>query len=352
VARPATINWVGETEGRLELLDQRLLPATIKILSLRTVAQVEEAIRSLAVRGAPAIGVAAAYGMVVAAQELAANIQPGPALESLREKGLFLKSSRPTAVNLAWAVDRVLAAVEQEHPQTAASIVGIALTEARAIHSEDVAMCRAIGQHGAALIHPSYGVLTHCNAGYLATTGDGTALAILYEAHRRGIAFHVYADETRPVLQGARLTAWELMQENIPVTLITDSMAALVMAQKKVDLVLVGADRIAANGDTANKIGTYSVATLAAAHGIPFYVVAPSSTFDLSLPDGSAIPIEERRAEEITHGFGCQTAPTGVHVYNPAFDVTPAELIRGIVTERGIISPIHAANIRATVAKS
>jgi methylthioribose-1-phosphate isomerase len=289
--------------------------------------------------------------MVIAAQELAAKDHSAPALESLREKSSFLKSSRPTAVNLAWAVDRVLAAFARAHPQTAASTVEIVLAEARAIHSEDIAMCVAIGQHGAALIHPNCGVLTHCNAGYLATAGDGTALAIVYEAQRRGIAFHVYADETRPVLQGARLTAWELMQANIPVTLITDSMAALVMAQKKVNLVLVGADRIAANGDTANKIGTYSVARLAAAHRIPFYVVAPSSTFDLSLPDGSAIPIEERRAEEITHGFGCQTAPTGVHVYNPAFDVTPAELIRGIVTERGIISPVHAANIKRTIAK-
>jgi methylthioribose-1-phosphate isomerase len=349
VARPATIKWVGEAEGWLDLLDQRRLPTTVEILSLRNVKQVFDSIQTLAVRGAPAIGVAAAYGMVIAARELAADQQLAPGLDWLREQGAYLKSSRPTAVNLAWAVDRVLAAVERERPQAIGQIAGIALCEARAIHSEDVAMCRAIGRHGAALIQPNFGVLTHCNAGYLATTGDGTALAILYEAQRRGIAFQVYADETRPLLQGARLTAWELMQENIPVTLITDSMAALVMSQGKIDLVIVGADRIAANGDTANKIGTYSAARLAAVHGIPFYVAAPSSTFDLSLPEGSGIPIEERRAEEITRGFGCLTAPIGVKVFNPAFDVTPASFIRGIVTERGIISPVHAANIRANV---
>jgi len=348
--RPATVNWIGETDGWLDLLDQRLLPTSVKILSLRTIEQVREAIQTLAVRGAPAIGVAAAYGMVIAAQELARHDPPERALGSLREKGALLKSSRPTAVNLAWAVDRVLAAVENAHPQTVSRMAEIALAEARAIHREDVAMCLAIGRHGAPLIHPNCGVLTHCNAGYLATAGDGTALAILYEAHRRGIAFHVYADETRPLLQGARLTVWELMQENIPVTLITDSMAALVMAQRKVDLVIVGADRIAANGDTANKIGTYSVATLAAAHGIPFYVAAPSSTFDLSLADGSAIPIEERRPEEITRGFGPLTAPADVAVYNPAFDVTPASLIRGIVTDRGLIRPVDAEKVRSVVA--
>jgi methylthioribose-1-phosphate isomerase len=343
--RPATVNWIGDTNGRLDLLDQRLLPTKIEFISPKTVEQVKEAIRTLAVRGAPAIGVAAAYGMVIAAQELNPEDPPDRNLQALRDRGALLKSARPTAVNLAWAVDRVIAAVEAARPQSVQQIAQMALTEARAIHAEDAAMCLAIGRHGAALVQPNSGVLTHCNAGYLATAGDGTALAVLYEAHRRGIPFTVYADETRPLLQGARLTAWELMQENIPVTLITDSMAALVMAQHKVNMVLVGADRIAANGDTANKIGTYSVATLAAAHGIPFYVAAPSSTFDLSLADGSAIPIEERSPEEITHGFGLATAPAAVRVFNPAFDVTPAKLIRGIVTERGIIQPVNAATV-------
>lgn len=351
MARPPTIEWKGEAGGQLELLDQRLLPTTVSFLSPRNVRQVHQAIQTLAVRGAPAIGIAAAYGMVIAAQELLDTDVPSRALEALGQEGEFLKSSRPTAVNLAWAVDRVLAAVIAARPQTVGQIRDIALAEARAIHSEDIAMCRAIGNHGAALIKPNCGVLTHCNAGYLATGGDGTALAIFYEANRRGIPFHVYADETRPLLQGARLTTWELKQENIPVTLITDSMAALVMAQRKVDLVVVGADRIAANGDVANKIGTYSVATLAAAHGIPFYVAAPSSTFDLSLKDGSAIPIEERKAIEITHGFGSCTAPKDVEVYNPAFDVTPASLIHGIVTERGVISPVDAGNVRSIIVR-
>jgi methylthioribose-1-phosphate isomerase len=349
--RPATVSWIGDANGRLDLLDQRQLPAKIEFISPTTGQQVKDAIRTLAVRGAPAIGVAAAYGMVIAAQELSGNDPADRNLQALRQRGDLLKSARPTAVNLAWAVDRVIAAIDTARPRSVQQIAEIALAEARAIHAEDAAMCLAIGRHGAPLIPPNSAVLTHCNAGYLATAGDGTALAVLYEAHRRGIPFSVFADETRPLLQGARLTAWELMQENIPVTLITDSMAALVMAQHKVHLVLVGADRIAANGDTANKIGTYSVATLAAAHKIPFYVAAPSSTFDLSLADGSAIPIEERLREEITHGFGLATAPAGVAVYNPAFDVTPASLIRAIITEHGIIQPVNAANIAATVAR-
>jgi methylthioribose-1-phosphate isomerase len=223
------------------------------------------------------------------------------------------------------------------------------LAEARAIADEDKAMCRAIGRFGAALVETGQGVLTHCNAGGLATADYGTALAVLFAAHEEGKAIHVFADETRPLLQGARLTAWELQRRGVPVTLICDNMAAQVMKEGKVQMVVVGADRIAANGDTANKIGTYGVAVLARAHEIPFYVAAPSSTFDLSLADGSTIPIEQRDGREVTHGLGRQTAPEGVNVYNPAFDVTPAALIAGIITERGIIKPVNEATIRARV---
>jgi methylthioribose-1-phosphate isomerase len=220
------------------------------------------------------------------------------------------------------------------------------LSEAQTIDREDRSMCRAIGRHGAALVRTGQGVLTHCNAGGLATADYGTALAVIFAAHEQGTDLRVYADETRPLLQGARLTAWELKRRGIPVTLICDNMAAQVMREGKVQLVVVGADRIASNGDTANKIGTYGVAVLAQAHGIPFYVAAPSSTFDLSIPDGAAIPIEQRDPREVTHGFGRQTAPSDVEVYNPAFDVTPAGLIAGIITEKGVITPVAAQTIR------
>jgi methylthioribose-1-phosphate isomerase len=346
MARPPNILWIAGNPGHLQLLDQRQLPGEIVMMTLTELAGVFDAIKTLAVRGAPAIGITAAYGLVLAAAKIASetsNFQT--AKTKLHEAGEYLKSSRPTAVNLAWAVDRVIRMIDAAPLQTAADIAPRILSEARKIHAEDAAMCAAIARNGASLITSNCGVLTHCNTGYLAAGGDGTALAIIYEAHRRGVAFEVYADETRPLLQGARLTAWELQQENIPVTLITDSMAAMVMSQGKIQLAIVGADRIAANGDTANKIGTYSVATLAAAHGIPFVVAAPSSTFDLSLPDGSGIPIEERSAAEIAH-------PRGVRVYNPAFDVTPARLIHAIVTEHGVISPVNAANVHATLAKS
>jgi methylthioribose-1-phosphate isomerase len=262
----------------------------------------------------------------------------GARTATLAETCDYLATARPTAVNLFWALERMRR-------------VGIngerLLAEARAIDAEDTAMCRAIGEAGAGLIREQAGVLTHCNAGSLATSEYGTALAPMFLAAQQGRQFHVFVDETRPLLQGARLTAWELSQHRIPLTLICDNMAAQVMKEGKVQLVIVGADRIAANGDTANKIGTYGVAVLANAHGIPFYVAAPSSTFDLSLATGETIPIEQRTAEEITHGFGKQTAPDGVGVYNPAFDVTPARLIAGIITERGLIQPVDEATIRA-----
>lgn len=243
------------------------------------------------------------------------------------------------------------AVVERSGDLSPKELVERLLEEARAIEEDDRRMCRAIGEHGAELIEDGTTVLTHCNAGSLATAGDGTALAVLYAAVRQGKRVRVFADETRPLLQGARLTAWELKQRSVPVTVVCDNMAGWLMKQGRIGLVLVGADRIAANGDTANKIGTYSLAVLARAHGIPFVVAAPSSTFDLSLPDGRGIPIEERSAEEITHGLGRQVVPDGVPVYNPAFDVTPAELITAIVTERGVVRPVERGRIAELLAK-
>jgi len=261
---------------------------------------------------------------------------------------IYLCTSRPTAVNLFWAVNRVKQSVVGRVDQmTVPDLLERLWREALTIEMEDRRMCRAIGQVGADLIGPGQGVLTHCNAGGLATADYGTALAVLFTAAEQGKAIHVFADETRPLLQGARLTAWELQQRGIDVTLICDSMAAQVMKEGRVQLAIVGADRIAANGDTANKIGTYGVALLAKAHGIPFYVAAPSSTFDLKLATGEQIPIEQRDPREVTHGFGKATAPEGVKVYNPAFDVTPAALIAGIVTEKGLIRPVNEQTIRS-----
>jgi methylthioribose-1-phosphate isomerase len=254
-------------------------------------------------------------------------------------------------VNLFWALDRMERVAAARPELEGEALIGCLLAEARAIHDEDRAMCRAIGSHGAGLLDPGHGVLTHCNAGGLATSEYGTALAVIFAAHEQGRGPVVFVDETRPLLQGARLTAWELQQRGIPATLICDNMAAQVMREGRVSAVVVGADRIAANGDTANKIGTYGVAVLARAHGIPLYVAAPSSTFDLATPDGSRIPIEQRDPEEVTHGLGRQVAPDDIAVYNPAFDVTPADLIAGIVTERGVIQPVTVERIRAVLGK-
>lgn len=268
----------------------------------------------------------------------------------LHEVVQYLCTSRPTAVNLFWALKRMERHVQKfTEDWLPERLTAALLEEARAIEQEDRCICRAIGAAGQALIQDGQGVLTHCNAGGLATADYGTALAVLFAAAELGRRFHVYVDETRPLLQGARLTAWELQQRAIETTLICDNMAAQVMKEGRVQLVIVGADRIAANGDVANKIGTYGVALWAQAHGIPFYVAAPSSTFDLSLPDGTAIPIEQRDGREITHGFGRQTAPVGIQVYNPAFDVTPAELIAGLITEHGRIAPVTEKAIRSTV---
>src|SRR5438552_1968656 len=319
---PRTIGWIGGTDGFVRLIDQTLLPTRLEYRDCRTVEEIWEAIRMLRVRGAPAIGVAAAMGVVLGVQRCKDRARAAY-WHRLQEVTGYLRTSRPTAVNLFWALDRmerrVKGRTEEFSPE---QLTGFLLEEALAIEDEDRRMCRAIGEAGAALIRDGQGVLTHCNAGGLATADYGTALAVLFTAAEQGRCFQVYADETRPLLQGARLTAWELQQHGIDVTLICDNMAAQVMKEGRVQLVVVGADRIAANGDTANKIGTYGVAVLSRAPGIPFYVAAPSSTFDPSIATGEQIPIEQRDPREVTHGFGSATAPAGIAVYNPAFDVT------------------------------
>ncbi len=342
---PHTIEWIGDTAGHLRLLDQTRLPTEVVYRDCRALEFVRQAICDLCVRGAPAIGVSAAYALVLWLQGRTAE-EARAGFDTACER---LHSSRPTAVNLAWALERMRRRWQALFNQPDSDPVAAMLAEARAIAAEDESMCAAMGRHGATLITDGCGVLTHCNTGSLATAGMGTALAALFTATQQGKRFSVYADETRPLLQGARLTAWELRQAGIDVTLICDSMAAQVMKEGRVQLVIVGADRIAANGDTANKIGTYGVAVLARAHGIPFYVAAPSSTFDLSLSCGAGIPIEQRSAKEVTHGFGKQTAPDGIAVYNPAFDVTPAELIAGIITENGIIRPLTTERIKHAI---
>ena len=344
---PPTLRWTGGVDGHLVLIDQTLLPVELREIDCPFVEAVWEAIRKLRVRGAPAIGIAAAYGVCVGLQT-ASGKSPDPFFARLHEVCDYLATSRPTAVNLFWALGRMRALAETLRGRAEPSeIAARLLAEARAIEEEDRQMCRAIGRYGAELLADGQGVLTHCNAGGLATADYGTALAVFFAAHEAGKKLHIFADETRPLLQGARLTAWELQNRGIETTLICDSMAGTVMGEKRVQAAVVGADRIAANGDTANKIGTYSVAVLAAHHRVPFYVAAPSSTFDFSISSGAQIPIEHRDGREITHGFGRQTAPEGIDVYNPAFDVTPAELIAAFITERGIIRPPYAKTLAA-----
>ncbi|MBX3444117.1 MAG: S-methyl-5-thioribose-1-phosphate isomerase [Planctomyces sp.] len=342
------ITWIGDETGLLRLLDQTRLPAETEWIDCRTATDVWRAIRTLQVRGAPAIGVSAAYGVVLGLQTVAEGDRAA-FNRRLDEVCRELASSRPTAVNLFWALDRVRRVADVDCDASSGECLRRVWEEAKEIEAEDRRMCDAIGRHGAPLLAGLNGVLTHCNAGALATAGSGTALAVIVEAVRQGAPLCVYADETRPLWQGARLTAWELTQQNISCTVICDSMAGWVMRQGRVQAVVVGADRIAANGDTANKIGTYSVAQLAQAHGIPFYVAAPTSTFDLSLADGESIPIEERSREEVAAPQGKLLAPAAADVYNPAFDVTPASLIRGIITERGVISPVTADQVRQVV---
>jgi methylthioribose-1-phosphate isomerase len=345
-----TVEWLPDQPdrlfpGRIKLVDQSRLPADLVYLELRRAEAVWHAIKILQVRGAPAIGVAAAMGVVIGVQESKADSVPA-IREAVRKTAAYLATSRPTAVNLFWALDRMKKAAEGPAPSPAALAERLA-AEAVTIMREDTAMCRAIGENGAPLLNGIEAILTHCNAGSLATSCYGTALAPVYVALEQGHPVRVFADETRPLLQGARLTAWELQQAGIETTVICDNMTAWVMKQGKVGAVLVGADRIAANGDTANKIGTYGVALLAAAHAIPFYVLAPSSTFDFTLPSGDLIPIEERDPREVTHGFGKATAPAGIRVFNPAFDVTPARLITAIVTEKGIARPDFTQSLKA-----
>ena len=318
------IRWRGDA---LELLDQRLLPGEVRYVSLRDAHEVAEAIRDMMVRGAPAIGVSAAFGVALAAQR-------GDDVDAAAAE---LRASRPTAVNLMWALDRMLRVRD----------AGLDLTaEAEAMFREDVEACKRIGKFGAELLGNSVTVLTHCNAGALATAGYGTALGVIRAAVESGRRVAVFADETRPYLQGARLTAWELHQEGIDVTLITDSMSGHFFQEGRFDAVIVGADRIAANGDTANKIGTYTVAVLANAHGVPFYVAAPLSTIDVQCPNGAGIPIEERSAAEVTSINNVSVAPAGINVRHPAFDVTPARLITAIITDRGVLRAPYGDAIR------
>jgi len=337
------VKWIGDIEGYLELVDQRRLPAEFTKLQCRDIETLFETIQTLAVRGAPAIGVSAAYGLVLALQKLGTDESIEKSLAALKRAREYLASSRPTAVNLFWALDRVWGAASSV--ETLQQLREIVLREANAIYDEDVNMCRRIGQHGEKFIKDGAGILTHCNAGALATAGQGTALSPMFEAHKKGRKFSVYSDETRPLLQGARLTAWELKQAGIDVTVICDNMAGWLMKQDKINAVITGADRIAANGDTANKIGTYSLSILAREHGVPFYIAAPSSTFDLNIKSGSEIPIEQRSAEEVTTFAGRQTTPAGVSVYNPAFDVTQASDIAAIITERGVIEKPNAERV-------
>ena len=336
-----TIEWV---DGRIHLIDQTLLPNEFKQIYCDDVESVWEAIKSLRVRGAPAIGIAGALGTVLAIWESKATNYLDFAGE-LKKATDYLATSRPTAVNLFWALARIEQTAEKYKDLEIPQLKEVLLNEAQSIIEEDRARCRAIGQHGLDLLRNGDTILTHCNAGGLATSDYGTALAVMFSAHESGKNISVYADETRPLLQGARLTAWELMQAGIDVTLICDNMAAQVMKEGKIQCVIVGADRIAANGDTANKIGTYNVAILAKEHDIPFYVAAPTSTLDFSLKTGNLIPIEQRAAEEVTEGFGSRTAPEGVKVYSPAFDVTPASLITAIITEKGIAHPPYEESL-------
>ena len=332
-----SLRW---TEGELILLDQTRLPGAVVEQRQESIEQVWEAIKMLRVRGAPAIGVAAAYGLLVGMKPW--RERPlGEFMAKLEANAAYLNSSRPTAVNLSWALRRMTGAAGRLRGQagSAAQLYVLLVLEAVRIHDEDKAICRAIGEHGLALIHDGAGVLTHCNAGALATSVLGTATAPLYLAHERGIKLRIYADETRPLLQGARLTTWELQRAGLDVTLICDNMAAYVMSQGLIDICIVGCDRVAANGDAANKIGTLGVAILARHFNIPFYVACPSSTVDLGTADGNGIVIEERAAEEVLFCGEHRTGPEGAKVRNPAFDVTPQALISGFITDRGILRP-------------
>src|SRR5512138_1619045 len=342
-----TIEW---RDDKVIMLDQTRLPAEEVYNEYSDFQGVAEAIRGMVIRGAPAIGVAAAMGVALGSREIIADTHES-FYQQLSNVCDILARTRPTAVNLFWAIERMKRVAEANRDKDLNSIRAILKAEAISIEQEDLQICRAIGSHGAPLIREGATVLTHCNAGGLATAGYGTALGVIRAAHDAGKNIRVFADETRPWLQGARLTAWELMQDNIPVTLITDNMAGWLMRKGEIDCVVVGADRIAANGDTANKIGTYAVAVLAKENHIPFYVAAPISTLDLTLSSGDEIPIEERPFHEVTHLRGVRIAPEGVTVRNPAFDVTPAKYITAIITERGFVRGDYESGLKNLVGK-
>ena len=338
---PETIWW---EDGDLFLLDQTQLPLAIVGEKQETIEQVSESIKALKVRGAPAIGVAGAYGLLVGIKgDLGLPVDDFMA--RVESQAAWLGEARPTAVNLKWGLRRMVDFAKQQTVANSQELYDLLLEEAIRIHEEDRELCRMIGVHGAELIKPGYGILTHCNAGSLATSEYGTATSPMYVAHRNEVPFRVYADETRPLLQGARLTSWELQQGGIDVTLITDNMAAHIMSQGLIDIVITGTDRTASNGDVANKIGTLGVAILAKHFGIPFYVALPYSTIDFDMPEGGGIPIEERDPEEVTNSGARRTAPEGIKVRSPAFDVTPNELVAGLITERGIIKPPFKENL-------
>lgn len=338
------IAWAGDT---LRIIDQTQLPEQIVYEDIHEKTAIFEAIKVLKVRGAPLIGITAAFGLYLAVRDFPDHGSADAFLARVKDGAAYLAKARPTAVNLFWALDRCTAlAASAVQTRSVAEAKALLLDEAKKILEEDRVSCRQIGEHGFNLLKGCTTLLTHCNAGGLATGEYGTALAPIYVAQEKGKLFKVFADETRPLLQGARITALELQEAGILVTLICDSMAAIVMARGEIDAVIVGADRIAANGDVANKVGTYGLAVVAQAHKVPFFVAAPLSTFDVSISDGSGIPIEERSAEEITCGFGKRTAPLGVRVFNPAFDVTPNALIAGIITEKGVLTAPYDLAIR------
>ena len=342
-----TIDWV---KGKMRIVDQRMLPEKLVYLNCTTPEDVWQAIKHLAVRGAPAIGIAGAMGVVLGMLRSRAKDFKG-FMSDLRRVAAYLASSRPTAVNLFWAIERMVRVAEINRTDDIPRLKKLLEREAVEILREDNDVCRRIGKNGSVLLNDGDPELTHCNAGGLATGEYGTALSIMFCAHEQGKRIHVFADETRPLLQGARLTAWELLRAGIETTLISDNMAGWVMREGKIDIVITGADRIAANGDTANKIGTYGLARLAADHGIPFYIAAPLSTVDLGMPSGDKIPIEQRHPDEVRKIGDRWIAPRNVRVYNPAFDVTPARFIKGIVTEAGIIRPPYGKNLAAAVKK-
>lgn len=347
MSRLKTIEW-SRNKDACVLIDQTQLPLKLVYKKITTIEQMFDSIKALEVRGAPAIGIAGAFGLYLGIRNISNQLKTSEFLKILNKKGNFLASSRPTAVNLFWAIDRMRAKAKAlaDEKFSGVELKDQLLIEAERILEEDKLMCRRIGENGVPLLRNKRSILTHCNAGGLATSELGTALAPIYVAAEQGRLIHVFSDETRPLLQGSRITAFELQKAGIPVTVICDNMAATVMARGLVDAVIVGADRIAANGDTANKIGTYGVAVLAKAHKIPFYVAAPCSTFDLSIKSGKQIPIEERGDEEITCGFGKQTAPDHVKVFNPAFDVTPMRYISAFITDRGVVTPPYLGKFK------